>query len=139
MKIIETNLKFGSMDTRTSTQRIILHHAAATTCTAEQIHQWHLNNGWAGAGYHFFVRKNGNVYRLRPENKVGAHASGSNYNSIGICAEGNFDTETMSSKQMNSIIDLVNYIKKKYGISKVQKHSDVNSTSCPGKNIHLLK
>lgn len=139
MKIIETNLKFGSMDTRTSTQRIILHHAAATTCTAEQIHQWHLNNGWAGAGYHFFVRKNGNVYRLRPENKVGAHASGSNYNSIGICAEGNFDTETMSSKQMNSIIDLVNYIKKKYGISKVQKHSDVNSTSCPGKNYPFTK
>lgn len=57
MKIIETNLKFKQMDTRKSTNRIILHHAAAINCSAEDIHRWHLNNGWAGAGYHFLVRK----------------------------------------------------------------------------------
>ena len=57
MKIIETNLKFGSMDTRSSTQRIILHHAAATTCTAEQIHQWHLNNGWQEQVIIFLLEK----------------------------------------------------------------------------------
>jgi len=89
MEIIETNLQFKEMETRKSTQRIILHHAAAQNCSAEDIHRWHLNNGWSGAGYHFLVRKDGKVYRLRPEDKVGAHAYGSNNNSLGICFEGN--------------------------------------------------
>lgn len=122
------------MTKRSSTERIILHHSACSSCTAEQIHQWHLNNGWEGAGYHFLVRKDGNVYRLRPEEYIGAHAKGSNYNSIGICAEGNFENETMSEAQKNSLIELVSYLKGKYGISKVLKHSDVNNTACPGKN-----
>lgn len=134
MYIIETNLKFHSMTKRSSTERIILHHSACSSCTAEQIHQWHLNNGWEGAGYHFLVRKDGQIYRLRPEAFVGAHAYGSNYNSIGICAEGNFENETMSEAQKNSLIELVSYLKGKYGISKVLKHSDVNNTACPGKN-----
>lgn len=134
MNIIETNLKFKSMSKRQSTDRLILHHSACSNCTAEQIHQWHLNNGWEGAGYHFLVRKDGNVYRLRPEEYIGAHAYGSNYNSIGICAEGNFENETMPEAQKNSLIELVSYLKGKYGISKVLKHSDVNNTACPGKN-----
>lgn len=134
MYIIETNLKFHSMTKRSSTERIILHHSACSSCTAEQIHQWHLNNGWEGAGYHFLVRKDGQIYRLRPEAFVGAHAYGSNYNSIGICAEGNFENESMSEAQKQSLKELVSYLKNKYGISKVQKHSDVNSTACPGKN-----
>lgn len=134
MNIIETNLKFKSMSKRQSTDRLILHHSACSNCTAEQIHQWHLNNGWEGAGYHFLVRKDGNVYRLRPEEYIGAHAYRSNYNSIGICAEGNFENETMPEAQKNSLIELVSYLKEKYGISKVLKHSDVNNTACPGKN-----
>lgn len=134
MNIIETNLKFKAMTKRTSTDRIVLHHAAAKSCTAEQIHQWHLNNGWEGAGYHFLVRKDGKIYRLRPEEMVGSHAYGANYNSIGVCAEGNFQNEMMSEIQKNSLKELVSYLKKKYGINKVQKHSDINSTACPGKN-----
>lgn len=83
MNIIETNLKFGALSTRKSTKRAILHHAEASKCTAEDIHRWHLQNGWSGAGYHFLVRKDGSIYRLRPENAVGSHAKGSNSDSIG--------------------------------------------------------
>ena len=132
MNIIETNLQFGSMDTRTKTERIILHHAYAKICSAEDIHRWHKQKGWSGAGYHFLVRKDGSIYRMRPEDKVGAHAYGSNYNSIGICAEGNYMEEEMPVAQKNSIIELVSELKKKYNITKVQKHKDVCATSCPG-------
>ena len=135
MNIIETNLSFGSLSNRSKTTRIILHHAAAKTCSAEDIHRWHLGNGWSGAGYHFLVRKDGKVYRLRPEKAVGAHASGSNSDSLGICFEGDFTSEKMSTTQKNAGKDLIAYLKKKYGISKVQKHSDVCSTDCPGKNF----
>ena len=139
MNIIETNLSFGSMTKRTKTNRMILHHADATTCSAEDIHRWHKNNGWAGAGYHFLVRKNGKVYRLRPEQYVGAHASGSNSDSIGICFEGNFDKEQMCTAQINAGKELVAYLKEKYKISKVQRHKDVCSTSCPGASFPFSK
>lgn len=135
MKIIETNLNFKQMDTRKSTKRIILHHAAAINCSAEDIHRWHLNNGWSGAGYHFLVRKNGEIYRLRPEDKVGAHAYGSNYDSIGICFEGNYMDEGMPEIQKNVGKEIVAQLKNKYNISTVQGHRDVNATSCPGINF----
>lgn len=135
VNIIETNLSFKTMSNRSRTTRIILHHAAAKSCTAEQIHQWHLNNGWSGAGYHFLVRKDGNIYRLRPENKVGAHALGSNSDSLGVCFEGDFMSETMGDAQRNAGAELVSYLKSKYGINTVKRHKDVCSTDCPGVNF----
>lgn len=133
MKINEVTYKWnGALTKRRSTTRIILHHAAASRCTAQQIHSWHLANGWVGIGYHFLVRRDGSVCRGRPEDTVGAHARNNNYDSIGICFEGNFMTETMSEAQKRAGQELVQYLKDKYGISKVQKHSDVNATGCPG-------
>ena len=44
-------------------------------------------------------------------------------------------TETMGQTQINAGRELVSYLKKKYGISKVQKHKDVCSTNCPGTNF----
>ena len=135
MNIIDTNLNFKQMDTRKSTQRIILHHAAAKTCSAEDIHRWHLNKGWSGAGYHFLVRKDGKIYRLRPEDKVGAHAYGSNYNSIGVCFEGDYMVENMPEEETKAGQELVAYLKNKYGISEDHAHKRVNATSCPGDNF----
>ena len=132
MEIIEINLQFKDMNTRKSTERIILHHADAKNCSAEDIHRWHLNNGWAGAGYHFLVRKDGKIYRLRPEDKVGAHAYGSNYNSLGVCFEGDYMEEDMPEVQIKAGQELVAYLKNKYAISTVQAHRDVCATSCPG-------
>ena len=133
MRINEVTYKWsGALTKRRSTSRIILHHAAASKCTAQQIHQWHLANGWVGIGYHFLVRKDGSVYRGRPEDTVGAHAGNNNYDSIGICFEGSFDREQMNEVQRTAGAELVAYLKGKYGITKVQKHSDVNATGCPG-------
>ena len=133
MKINDVTYKWnGALSKRRSTTRIILHHAAASKCTAQQIHSWHLANGWVGIGYHFFVRKDGSIYRGRPEDTVGAHARNNNYDSIGVCFEGNFMTETMGDAQRKAGQELVAYLEDKYGITKVQKHSDVNATGCPG-------
>lgn len=135
MNIIEKTYTLnGELKVRSKTNRIILHHAAATNCTAEDVDRWHKGNGWTCIGYHFFVDKEGNVYRGRPENTVGAHASNNNSDSIGICAEGNFENEAMPEAQKQALKELVAYLKNKYGISKVQGHKDVNATACPGKN-----
>lgn len=136
MNIIETNLKFNSMDTRKLTKRIILHHSGVSVLqSVEIIHNYHKNTqGYAGIGYHFYVRKDGTIYRGRPEDKVGAHAYGANSDSIGICAEGDFNNEIMSEVQKNAIKELVVYLKEKYNVNIVVGHRDTIATSCPGKN-----
>ena len=137
MNIIETNLDFSNLSKRGATNRIILHHTGvAVEQSVEVIHNYHKNSlGYAGIGYHFYIRKNGEIYRGRPEDTVGAHAYSSNNDSIGICFEGNFEEEQMTEGQIKSGKELVNYLKEKYNINKVQMHRDVNQTSCPGKNF----
>lgn len=138
LNIIEKTYSLnGKLSIRSKTERIILHHAESSSCTAEDIDRWHKKNGWTCIGYHFFVKKDGTIYRGRQENSVGAHAGGANSNSIGICFEGRYETEQMPDAQVESGKELVAYLKNKYGISKVQKHSDVCSTSCPGKNFRF--
>lgn len=134
MNIISVGLTFSGLSTRSKTNRMILHHADAEVCGAQTIHQWHKQNGWAGCGYHFVVRKDGTIERGRPENTVGAHASGANSDSIGICFEGDYDVEhNMPEPQKAAGKELVAYLKNKYSISRVQKHKDVTATTCPGK------
>ena len=134
MKIIETNLKFKSNYSFRSgdPDGLVLHHAASNGSVYD-VHNWHLALGWAGIGYHFYVRKDGSVYRGRPEKWLGSHTSGHN-SKIGICAEGNFDEEQMSTAQKNAIIELLAYLYGKYGKLKVYGHRDLDATACPGKN-----
>lgn len=137
MNVIETNLSFGSMTKRSTSNRIMLHHSATKSCTIEQIHSWHKSAGYAGVGYHYLVRKDGSIYRGRPENMMGAHAANNNSDSIGICFEGNFEEEEMPAAQKVAGKELVAYLKDKHKISKVQRHKDVNATACPGKNFQF--
>lgn len=135
MLIIDRNLKFtGPFTPRSKTDTIVLHHAAAKSCTVEDVHRWHLNNGWLGIGYHYFVSKLGGVYRGRPEDAMGAHSSGHNDHTIGICAEGDFEQETMPDVQKRAIIELVRWIVSRYPNIAIKKHKDLNATLCPGKN-----
>ena len=96
IKIIDENLQFKNNYTvRNGAPKGIVHHHSGMEGEAslKAIHEYHINvNGWAGFGYHFYVAKDGTIYRGRPENWIGAHTVGFN-DRIGICAEGNFETE----------------------------------------------
>lgn len=134
MKINNANIKFvRSLSKRSKTTAIVLHHAAASKCSVHDVHSWHLANGWAGIGYHFFVRKDGSVWQGRPLDKTGAHANGANSYSIGICFEGDFTRETMPAVQLATGKELVSYVKSKYpSITRVLRHKEVCATTCPG-------
>jgi len=135
MEIIKTNLKFNSLSKRARTTYGILHHTACSTATPEDIHRWHLANGWVGAGYNLYIRKDGSIYELRPIDCVGAHAQGYNSVSVGICFEGNFEVEEMTSAQIESGKQVIAYLKERYQGITFKGHRDVNSTDCPGKNF----
>lgn len=139
MNIIETDWYwYGTMSKRASTDYIALHHAASIACSAQQVDEWHKSNGWAGIGYHYFVRKDGRIYRGRPEWALGAHVSGMNNCSLGICAEGDYDKEqTMPDSQKSAIIALIKDVKSRYPNAKVVGHRDIGSSDCPGKYYPL--
>lgn len=122
--------------TRKSTTAIVLHHAAGNGKTAEEYDTMHrgFNPPWAAIGYHYYIRKDGCVYRGRPENVVGAHAVGANLSSIGICFEGNYETEqTMPDAQFAAGRVLLRDIMKRRGKLDILRHRDVGATACPGK------
>jgi N-acetyl-anhydromuramyl-L-alanine amidase AmpD len=142
MNIIETkwNWRNGSPSRRAATDYIALHHAAAKTCTAAQVDDWHKSNGWSGIGYHFFVRKDGSIYRGRPLDSIGAHVQGMNNRSIGICAEGNYDIEKdMPAAQKNAIKALLRYLKGIYPAAKIVGHREIGESDCPGKYYPIFE
>lgn len=135
MNIITLNLPTnGGFVRRGNTDEIILHHAEAKSASIEEVNRWHLERGWTGIGYHFYIRKDGKIYRGRPEWAVGAHAQGHNSRSVGICVEGAYMTETMPKAQFDALVGLVREEMAKYPGAKVLRHRDVNSTDCPGTN-----
>ena len=135
------------MELRTNTDMIVV-HCAATKATMDigydEIRKWHVDqNGWDDVGYHFIIRRNGQLEKARPEGYSGAHAPSHNSRSIGIClvggmaedgsAENNFTLE-----QFLTLKDLVNMVMDKYSdITEVLGHCDVqdNKPNCPGFNV----
>lgn len=139
MEIIDTGLKFNSNYSPMKTiEGIVLHHSGVKVLqSVEIIHNYHKNKGWAGIGYHFYVRKDGSVYRGRPENMAGAHCPGVNSISLGICAESDFEQEIMNDVQKNAIVELIKNIKSRYNIQWIKGHREILSTDCPGANYPL--
>ena len=121
---------------RRETTDLILHHEAGSG-SAQDIHRYHLSLGWSGIAYHYYVRRDGSIYRGRPENAVGGHTKNYNACSIGVCFEGNFETETMCEAQLDAGLVLVADIKRRYPGILVGGHREYSATACPGKNFPL--
>ncbi len=132
MKIIQQMYTWqGNLAQRCETRYIILHHRAGDG-DVMSIHKQHQTLEYSGIGYHFYVRKSGEVFKGRPIGSVGAHTAGVNNLSIGVCFEGNFENEQMSKAQLDAGRKLLAYLKSLYPRAEVKKHRDFQSTLCPG-------
>ncbi len=131
----------AKLNQRTITNYIVMHHADATSCTIEKIHSWHLGKGWTGVGYHFFISKKGEIFHGRPLSTVGAHVAEHNWESIGICHEGDYEKVdmVMPPEQLNASLWLINHIREELHMPNlpVMGHRDKNKTACPGKYFPL--
>ena len=131
---------------------IIIHHSATDEGCALHFHFAHHSRGFKkGLGYHFVIdngtrgKENGHI-EVSPrwlKQLDGAHckASGMNKRGIGICLVGNFNKEQVSKKQMDSLLYLVNCLRKYYRVplKNIMGHNQVYraKTECPGKNFLL--
>lgn len=140
MKIIPKSYEWrGKLTSRCETSYIVLHHRAGEG-DADSIHKLHLARGFSGIGYHFYIRKNGEVYKGRPIGMVGAHTLGANQKSVGVCFEGDFEKQkVMTALQEKSGRELVTYLKNLYPKASVVGHRELQSTACPGRYFPIDK
>ena len=142
MNIIDAGLSFRAMSSN-NPQSIVIHHIGGEGewCTVENIHNMHKNeNGWAGIGYHYYIRLDGSIFKGRPDSCQGAHVAEFNHNSLGVAFEGNYDERSeMPQAQYNSWCELKEYLFKKYGNMPIYGHREVGSSDCPGKFFPLEK
>ncbi|MCM8791575.1 MAG: N-acetylmuramoyl-L-alanine amidase [Candidatus Omnitrophica bacterium] len=128
---------------------VIIHHSATDTGNGLSLFDLHMKRGFQGTGYHFVI-DNGTEGKLDGQieatprwikQRDGAHcrASGMNYKGIGVCLVGNFSKEKVSSKQLESLVYLVNILRRYYHIPlrNILGHGQVTGarTECPGKNF----
>lgn len=123
----------GALQKRAKTDYIILHHRAGNG-NVESIHDQHLSQGWTGIGYHFYIRKNGDIHKGRPLETIGAHTEGKNSVSVGVCFEGNYHDidKVMPTEQLKAGQELIAYLKGIYPDAEVKGHRDFQATGCPG-------
>ena len=132
--IIDTDFEFGRMFDLKEVRYFVIHHTGVSASQSViDIHYFHQSvKEWSGIGYHFYIRKKGDIYRGRPEEKQGVHAGPANSESLGICFEGDFNSEQPTDAQMDSAEMLFKYLFDKYGEKPITGHSDHMNTSCPG-------
>lgn len=76
---------------------MIVIHCSATRAdvplSPRQLEEMHRQRGFDGCGYHYYVRRDGEICTMRPVDRPGAHAKGYNQHSIGVCYEGGLDEQ----------------------------------------------
>ena len=82
------------------TVHLIVIHCSATkeneTLTEIELEKSHRQRGLNGIGYHYYIRRDGNIKSTRSVRKPGAHAQGHNLDSIAICYEGGLNRHSMA-------------------------------------------
>ena len=120
---------------------IVIHCSAVKpdqTSSAAQIDTWHRQRGFKlGIGYHYVVRRNGEIEQGRPEWLVGAHCMNHNKYSIGVCYEGGLDArgqpaDTRTTEQKAALRTLLADLHRRYPRAVIVGHHDLNlQKACP--------
>lgn len=98
------------------------------------IRKWHIEErGFSDVGYHYFVRKNGQIEKGRKIDEIGAHCKNQNTKSIGICLSGSKEfTEYQFKATAKMIKDLCHICYNIPGPKSVRPHHFFNKgKTCP--------
>ena len=103
-----------------------------------QIDSWHRERGFKlGIGYHYVVRRDGQVEPGRPEFLVGAHCLNHNSHSIGVCYEGGLNirgqpADTRTEAQKQAMRQLLEDLHRRYPRALIVGHRDLtHDRDCP--------
>ena len=119
--------------------KIIVHCTATKegqTVTVPDVIRWHKARGFNTIGYHYLIGLNGERWNGRPIEQIGAHTTGHNTNSIGICYVGGLDMnlkpkDTRTPAQKTALISLIKELKQKYLQATIHGHREFANKACP--------
>lgn len=132
--------KLSAVINKRNIKEIIVHCSATAEgkdFTVAQIRQWHLQRGFTDIGYHYVIYRDGSVHVGRPEEVSGAHCTGHNTISIGVCyiggcaSDGKTPKDTRTAAQKKALLELLRELKKKYPSAKIHSHRDYANKACP--------
>lgn len=118
----------------------IIVHCSATKegkdFRAKDIDRWHKERGFKSCGYHYVITLDGSVERGRKDSEIGAHCSGHNQHSIGVCYVGGLDRngkpkDTRTPAQRSAMFDLLYLLKQQYPDAVIYGHRDFANKDCP--------
>ena len=128
-----------SVNKRTIKELIV--HCSATPegkdYSIDTIRQWHLQRGFSDIGYHYVIYRDGSIHIGRDESIIGAHCTGHNTNSIGVCyiggcaSDGKTPKDTRTTEQKQSLVKLLKELKTKYPQASIHGHRDFSNKACP--------
>lgn len=142
------------MATEARVTHIVLHHNGVPGRTVDDIRRTHKAKGWTDTGYHFVIHEDGSVHPGRPLLRAngrlnpGAHVSGFNARSVGVCLIGNGNVRPFLPAQMLALRSLVGALQAQFGVpaANVIGHRETRSLvppavatkkDCPGKLFDL--
>lgn len=119
----------------------IIVHCSATAegkdFTTSDITRWHRQRGFTTIGYHYVVYRDGSIHTGRDVNVAGAHCTGHNTHSIGVCyiggckADGRSPKDTRTEAQKAALLKLLKDLKHLYPNAKIRGHRDFANKACP--------
>ena len=125
------------------TVNLIVIHCSATRCnrrfTVDMLRACHNDRfGNKGIGYHYYIERDGHLYKTRDESLVGIHARHYNAHSIGICYEGGLNergqaADTRTPEQRAALIALLRSLKADYPNAEIMGHCELEGVhkDCP--------
>ncbi|HHB79595.1 MAG TPA: T9SS type A sorting domain-containing protein [Saprospiraceae bacterium] len=155
---------YGSSPSFTTVTHLIVHHSAGTNFSADwaavvrAIWHYHVDtHGWDDIGYNWLIDPNGVLYEGRPDNVRGAHFSGHNTGTMGVCVLGNFHDANPKISPKPAAINKLEHLlcwksekenldplATKYHASSglnlkvIAGHRDSGSgTACPGDSLYI--
>lgn len=138
----------GVSNNQRMVDEIIVHYTATPVSeefSNDQIKASHLARGFSDIGYHYVIGLDGEVRPGRSEAIAGAHCTGHNSRSIGVCYVGGcparsvenwkyIGIDTRTEEQKTALITLLKELKKKYPGATIHGHNEFANKPCPGFN-----
>lgn len=141
---VNTLSKLNLSVNKRNIKELIIHCSATPEgkdFTVSQIKQWHLQRGFSDIGYHYVIYRDGSIHIGRDESVIGAHCTGHNTNSIGVCyiggvaTDGKTPKDTRTAEQKKSLVKLLKELKVKYPQASIHGHRDFANKACPSFDV----
>lgn len=141
-----TQVQFKALDP--ARVGLLVVHCSATKPSMDwgraEIDKSHRQRGFFEIGYHFVIKRNGQVEQGRPLNRQGAHASGYNHISVGVCMVGGvaerdhrIPENNFTPAQFESLKAVLKSLRQRFPHARIVGHGELPKVAkaCPSFDV----